>query len=630
MSQYIFNLTDPLKPTFSVSAYTTNGYISPTSTTLDLRAISANTSLLLYGAGTPEYGKVIQANMIHIMENFASPIEPQESLEGQLWYNNSTNIMLVRNNTPNDGIPANFTNRWASLQSSGTGGSLDMGGNSIINVALPVNPTDATNMQYVDSEFDNVNGALILHTLDTSIHITSAQNVLLDGLVSTLAALELNALDDIRLIDGSVQVQLDDRLSKSGNPDTNNVMGSGVNVTFSGGEVLGLPAIPTSTAAASKEYINSVAIRTQALSAFSNINVAHKVFPAALGTISPAVTSIAYNSNNGVAIASVDSGGTVSDEIQIRRQSDNNFNTWVADSTPPSNAGISCVTAEVFGSSFSFWASGRGGQIWVAPNPLPAGPIGWNTVTPSAGGIGTTETIVDIQSSKTQALIIAISSPTYVYVAINTGPPVWSQMMTTTELLKSNLDGILFNVAIVATPASGVVVYQSDKLTNQGIFTPSTPMVSTFFIPQDITFNSLDGKYYICGVNSSSQTGEIWTLTDDLLTWDLVYSSPYANTTILNIIVTPHSISAIVHHTLTNEAAIVSYFNDGDNWHESRRGIQNTPAIPPVDERFGLVDVGLSGSIDFDVVRGTLMFGGIGHQYQLLSDAGIVLETLAI
>jgi hypothetical protein len=50
---------------------------------------TVDTSVSLVGRGYPNYGQKIAENFVHLLENFASPIPPQNPIEGQLWYDTS-------------------------------------------------------------------------------------------------------------------------------------------------------------------------------------------------------------------------------------------------------------------------------------------------------------------------------------------------------------------------------------------------------------------------------------------------------------------------------------------------------------------------------------------------------------
>ncbi len=74
---YTINFSDPTKlDTISVPD------MPPGINTVD-------TSLSLVGRGYPNYGQKIAENFVHLLENFASPIPPQNPIEGQLWYDTS-------------------------------------------------------------------------------------------------------------------------------------------------------------------------------------------------------------------------------------------------------------------------------------------------------------------------------------------------------------------------------------------------------------------------------------------------------------------------------------------------------------------------------------------------------------
>jgi len=87
---YKVNFTDPRKEGFIIEPYQTNGAISPVSQILDINAPRADTSLLLYGRDVPNYGERVAENFVQLLENFAGPAQPQNPIEGQLWFDTGT------------------------------------------------------------------------------------------------------------------------------------------------------------------------------------------------------------------------------------------------------------------------------------------------------------------------------------------------------------------------------------------------------------------------------------------------------------------------------------------------------------------------------------------------------------
>ena len=74
---YTINFSDPTKSsTISVPD------MPPGINTVD-------TSLSLVGRNYPNYGQKFAENFVHLLENFASPIPPENPIEGQLWYDTS-------------------------------------------------------------------------------------------------------------------------------------------------------------------------------------------------------------------------------------------------------------------------------------------------------------------------------------------------------------------------------------------------------------------------------------------------------------------------------------------------------------------------------------------------------------
>jgi len=61
--------------------------------------INTETTLGYPGKNSTGYGQVIAEDLLHLLENFASPTEPSKPVEGQLWYNNDTNQLLIYDST---------------------------------------------------------------------------------------------------------------------------------------------------------------------------------------------------------------------------------------------------------------------------------------------------------------------------------------------------------------------------------------------------------------------------------------------------------------------------------------------------------------------------------------------------
>lgn len=111
-TSYTIDFTDKnITRSFQLAPYTTNGPADPTSGSLDGKASSAATSLLLYGKGSPDYGERLQENMVHLLENLAGDVEPTYPIGGQLWFDKSTNPYVLRiYNTKKHKIIANLSN----------------------------------------------------------------------------------------------------------------------------------------------------------------------------------------------------------------------------------------------------------------------------------------------------------------------------------------------------------------------------------------------------------------------------------------------------------------------------------------------------------------------------------------
>jgi len=64
--------------------------------TIEDRTINQETSLSLPGRNETAYGPAIATNFLHLLENFAAPTEPDRPLEGQLWYDSTPGIELLK------------------------------------------------------------------------------------------------------------------------------------------------------------------------------------------------------------------------------------------------------------------------------------------------------------------------------------------------------------------------------------------------------------------------------------------------------------------------------------------------------------------------------------------------------
>lgn len=244
-TKYTFSFTDTTKTEFDVQSYTSNGIDVPSSTVLLARASQANTTLKLYGKGLSDYGEGVLQNQVYMLENYANGNKPEFSIEGQIWYNNtpSASELFIRNSTGNGD---DLVNDWTPvILASGTSA---MTGELTLKYALSdaiANDLVAVPKYYVDE-----------HAADFNLHLTPDQNDFFDGLdVSGSPALTASDVNQLIGITGNVQTQLDNKLSLDGG--TMSGLSPAANITFSGGEVLGLPALPSGDgASASKKYVD--------------------------------------------------------------------------------------------------------------------------------------------------------------------------------------------------------------------------------------------------------------------------------------------------------------------------------------------------------------------------------------
>lgn len=72
---------------------------SKPSLTVEDQTLNHQTSLTFVGKNFPGYGTHIAENFLHLLENFSNSIEPSNPVEGQLWYDNGTNLLKVYDGT---------------------------------------------------------------------------------------------------------------------------------------------------------------------------------------------------------------------------------------------------------------------------------------------------------------------------------------------------------------------------------------------------------------------------------------------------------------------------------------------------------------------------------------------------
>jgi len=181
-----------------------------------------SSELRLYGLGSLKWGEGVNQNLLRLLENNACPAKepgdynPASDLfdynpltmpilpkdERDLGVGNGITAPIVGQSWFNTDVELRYTftgAKWKTIVNDDgsltLSGLLDMGGFQIINVKDAINPTEAMNQQTSDARYVNITG---------------------------------------------------------------DVMDNSVNITFSaGGEVLGLPTIPSATAATSKEYVDA-------------------------------------------------------------------------------------------------------------------------------------------------------------------------------------------------------------------------------------------------------------------------------------------------------------------------------------------------------------------------------------
>lgn len=71
----------------------------PPITVFDGTVNNSSTSLQFVGQQYPGYASILAGDFLHLLENFAAPTSPANPIQGQLWYDTSTNILKVYDGT---------------------------------------------------------------------------------------------------------------------------------------------------------------------------------------------------------------------------------------------------------------------------------------------------------------------------------------------------------------------------------------------------------------------------------------------------------------------------------------------------------------------------------------------------
>ena len=93
---------------YNVTYTETNNQNKRAITVADETINNTSTSLTFVGKNYAGYGTYVANNFLHLLENFASPSSPSNPVQGQLWYDNANNQLMINN----DG-----TNNWTSASS---------------------------------------------------------------------------------------------------------------------------------------------------------------------------------------------------------------------------------------------------------------------------------------------------------------------------------------------------------------------------------------------------------------------------------------------------------------------------------------------------------------------------------
>lgn len=172
--------------------------VNITSTPLILigRNWRANTAMGGMAAG---YGQALNQNFVSLLENFANSTAPTSPLQGQFWYDTSTNVIKLNQGTPT-------TPTWATIYTTSSG--ISGIGNGTSNVDIPVvngnvniSAGGTSNVLVVTSTGANVFGTL---TSNSQIIGNTLRSTVNDGVTPPLTVASAVKVDNLNadLLDG--------------------------------------------------------------------------------------------------------------------------------------------------------------------------------------------------------------------------------------------------------------------------------------------------------------------------------------------------------------------------------------------------------------------------------------------
>ncbi len=151
-------------------------------TILDGQTDSVSSSIVLIGKQVTNYGEIQNEDFIHILENFSNSIDPANPLEGQLWWNKSTNIMNVFDGSqwrPVTGLTSGNTTPTNSYVG-------DQWWDTINDQYKIWNGTEWTTVGPAFSKLDGKSGAIVETIYDTSSNKHTVVSVYHNGSITAI------------------------------------------------------------------------------------------------------------------------------------------------------------------------------------------------------------------------------------------------------------------------------------------------------------------------------------------------------------------------------------------------------------------------------------------------------------
>jgi stress response protein SCP2 len=177
--------------TYTIKKY--NGSDAPITNLEDVTGIDISTSLTFFGKEYKHYGKGFNQNFLHLLEHFNSTAisKPSNPMVGQMWYNNTSHLMMVYNGVFWDELKTIIPQ---SLSWSGSFTQVITGNNATFTGTVTATASECLfNSTIVASDYTITNLPAIFTPTVTIDTVTNSANITISGnMIKTTPSFNFN------------------------------------------------------------------------------------------------------------------------------------------------------------------------------------------------------------------------------------------------------------------------------------------------------------------------------------------------------------------------------------------------------------------------------------------------------